>query len=118
MVNRCNVAAERDSKMKNLVVLVFSSLYALSATAGDPPSIGGSAKISANIDGGIINGGTAEAGAKITLKQSVASVLHGNVGGELQLNVDLKGGIINAGASTGAAEVSACQSVGSIGSDC
>ena len=104
--------------MKNLVVLVFSSLYALSAMAGDPPSIGGSAKINANITGGIVNGGTAEAGAKLTLKQSVASVLHGNIGGELQLNVDLKGGIVNAGASTGAAEVSACQSVGSIGSDC
>lgn len=104
--------------MKTLIVLVISSLYALSATAGDPPSIGGSAKINANITGGIVNGGLADGAAKVTLKQSVASVLHGNIGGALELNVNVKGAIVNAGAAQGGAEVSACQSVGSIGSDC
>ena len=118
MVSAINFGTERDPNMKNLIVLVFSGLYALSATAGDPPSIGGAAAINANVAGAIINGGAAEGGAKVTLKQSVASVLHGNIGGALQLNVDLKGTVINAGAAEGGAEVSACQSVGSIGSDC
>jgi hypothetical protein len=113
-----NLGTERDPNMKSLVVLVFSVLYAFSAAAGDPPSIGGSAAINANVAGAIINGGAAEGGAKVTLKQSVASVLHGNIGGALQVNVDLKGAVINAGAAEGGAEVDACQSVGSIGSDC
>ena len=104
--------------MKRLVLLVLPILYAVGASAGDPPSIGGSAAINANVAGAIINGGAAEGGAKVTLKQSVASVLHGNVGGQLNLNVDLKGAVVNAGAAEGGAEVDACQSVGSIGSDC
>lgn len=105
-------------RISKIAMFGFSMVCATSAVAGDPPSIGGQASISADITGGIINGGAAEGGAKVTLKQSVASVLHGSVGGALQLDVDLKGGIANAGMAEGGAEVDACQSVGSIGSDC
>ncbi len=104
--------------MKKVTLLVVTCIFSLSALATDPPSIGGSANIGANIEGGIVNGGAAEGGAKVTLKQSVASVLHGSVGGKLDLNVDLKGGIVNAGAAEAGASVDACQSVGSVGSDC
>jgi hypothetical protein len=103
---------------KKIAILTFGMMASTMALAGDPPSIGGQAAISADIQGGIINGGAAADGAIVTLKQSVASVLHGSIGGALKLSVSLKGGIINAGAADAAAEVSACQSIGSIGSDC
>ncbi|WP_462182239.1 hypothetical protein [Pseudoalteromonas gelatinilytica] len=104
-------------KVKN-VVSISAVIFSSFAIAGDPPSIGGGASISADVKGAIVNGGAAEGGAKAVLKQSVASVLHGSVSGKLQLSVDLKGAVVNAGAAEGGATVEACQSVGSIGSDC
>jgi hypothetical protein len=104
--------------LKKIAILTFGVMASMAAVAGDPPSIGGAAAISANVEGLIANGGLAEGAAKITLKQSVASVLHGNIGGALQLSVSVKGAIGNAGIAEGGAEVSACQSIGSIGSDC
>ena len=104
--------------MKRLTLSIFCGLISTGALAGDPPSISGGANISASIKGAVINGGAAEGGAKVTLKQSVASVLHGSVGGQLKLNVDIKGAIGNGGLAAASAEVTACQSVGSIGSDC
>ena len=104
--------------MVRLFILSLLATYSSVSVAGDPPSIGGSAKISANIMGAVVNGGVAEGGAKVNLKQSVASVLHGSVGGTLKLSVEVKGMVANAGMAEGGAEVTACQSVGSIGSDC
>jgi hypothetical protein len=104
--------------MKVLVLGVVMSFLPLGVLAADAPSIGGAASISADIKGAVINGGAASGGAKATLKQSVASVLHGSVSGSLKLNVSVKGAVMNAGLADGGAEVTACQSVGSIGSDC
>ena len=104
--------------MKVLVLSAIVSFLSVNVLAADAPSIGGSAKISADVKGAVVNGGQAGGGAKLTLKQSVASVLHGNVAGQLKLSVAVKGAIVNAGASDGGATVDACQSVGSIGSDC
>ena len=104
--------------MKVLLLGTLMSFLPLGVLAGDAPSIGGSANISADIKGAVINGGQAGGASKMTLKQSVASVLHGNVSGQLKLSVSVKGGIANAGLADAGATVDACQSVGSIGSDC
>lgn len=104
--------------MRGLTIGVVCGLISTGVFAGDPPTISGGAKISADITGGIANGGESGAGAQLVLKQSVASVLHGTVSGKLDLSVKLKGGIVNGGIVDGAAGITACQSVGSIGSDC
>lgn len=102
---------------RSIIFCVFACACGVAA-AGDAPSIGGSATISANIEGGVVNGGEAMGGAQVTLKQSVASVVKGDVGGELKLDVNVKGAIANAGVADAGAQVVACQSIGSIGSDC
>jgi len=104
--------------MKVLVLGILMSFLPLGVLAADAPSIGGSANISADIKGAVINGGQAGGGSNLTLKQSVASVLHGSVSGQLKLSVSVKGAIANAGLADAGATVDACQSVGSIGSDC
>lgn len=105
-------------KHTSCVALIALSAIALPAAAGQPPTIGGQADISANITGGIVNAGAGASGFKGTVKQAVASVLTGNVSGGLKLSVDLKGGIVNVGAGASGASITSCQSVGTIGSDC
>lgn len=95
-------------------------MISCSAFAGDPPSIGGQASITASIgNAGVINGGGGASGADITLKQSIASVLHGSISGGLTTNVTIgNAGVLNVGGGASGAKVDACQSIGTIGSDC
>lgn len=103
---------------QSLAALVALSAVSLSAIGGTPPTIGGEANITANVQGAIANAGAGASGFQGTVKQAVASVLSGNVGGGLKLSVDVKGAIVNVGAGASGAKITACQSVGTIGSDC
>ena len=107
-------------KTSKVLVTALVMLSTFSVAAGDAPSIGGEAVINATIgDAGIVNGGGAASAAIVTLKQSIASVLHGSIAGGLKLNVTIgSAGVVNVGAAASEAKVTACQSIGTIGSDC
>lgn len=107
-------------KHKLGVLLLGLCITSITAFAGDAPSIGGDASITANIgQGGIINAGAGASGFQGTVKQSIASVLSGRVGGGVKLNVTIgEAGIMNVGAGATGAKITACQSIGTIGSDC
>ncbi|VUD67973.1 hypothetical protein TDB9533_03923 [Thalassocella blandensis] len=103
--------------MKKIVLAI--SLFSCPALyAADAPSIGGSASISADVQGAIINAGAGASGFQGTVKQAVASVLSGSIEGALQTNVQVKGALINVGAGASGAKITACQSIGTVGSDC
>jgi hypothetical protein len=103
-----------------LAAAMLLSSVSLAVHASDAPSIGGSATITANVSqGGIINAGAGAGGFQGTVKQAVASVIHGSIAGALATTVNVtQGGIINFGGGASAAKVTACQSVGTVGSDC
>lgn len=106
--------------MNRIVFALSAAAISFSAFAGSAPSIGGDADISVNIGAaGIVNAGAGAGRAKLTVKQAIGSVLHGNVSGGLKLNVDIgSAGVVNVGAGAGGAKITACQSIGTIGSDC
>lgn len=103
---------------KAVVLLAALAAVSYPAIGGQPPTIGGEANITANVQGAIANAGAGATGFEGTVKQAVASVLSGTVGGGLKLSVDVKGAIVNVGAGASGAKITACQSVGTIGSDC
>ncbi|UUX51463.1 hypothetical protein NUH88_07140 [Nisaea acidiphila] len=92
----------------------------ISAIAGDAPSIGGNASLNVNIgQAGVVNAGAGASGFQGSVKQSVGSVLSGNISGGLKDNVSIgQAGVVNVGAGASGAKVTACQSIGSIGSNC
>lgn len=105
--------------MNKVFLAVSVTALSFAAFAGEPPSIGGDAHITAEIGrAGIVNVGAGAGGARLTVKQSIASVLHGRVGGGLKINVTIgEAGVVNVGAGA-TAKITACQSIGTIGSDC
>ncbi len=107
-------------KTRYALFLVASILMfvAAQASATTSPTIGGSAKISANLEGAVVNAGGAVSGGNVKAKQAVASVLGGHISGALTDKVSVKGAVTNIGGAASGGQVAACQSVGTIGSDC
>lgn len=88
------------------------------AHAGDAPKIGGGASISVSIGkGGVVNAGNVE-GGEANIKQSVGSVIAGNISGKLKDTINIgEAGVVNAGNVDGG-KADICQSIGTVGSDC
>ena len=109
---------------KKLVASVIAAavvgLGAMAAQAADAPTIGGGATLNVSVgDAGVVNAGAGASGFKGTVKQSVGSVLSGNISGALKDTVSIgKAGVLNVGAGASGASITACQSIGSIGSNC
>jgi hypothetical protein len=107
--------------MKKVSVVMIVALGLLASAvvlATTSPTIGGSAKIKANLEGAVINAGGAASGGSVKAKQAVASVLGGKISGKLSDTVTVKGAVTNIGGAASGGKVAACQSVGTIGSDC
>lgn len=106
-------------KKASIAMIMAIGLFASSQVlATSSPTIGGSAKINANLEGAVINAGGAASGGSVKAKQAVASVLGGTISGKLSDTVTVKGAVTNIGGAASGGTVAACQSVGTIGSDC
>lgn len=105
-------------KVSVVMIITLGLLASAQVSATTSPTIGGSAKINANLEGAVINAGGAVAGASVNVKQAVASVLAGKITGKLSDKVTVKGALTNIGGGASAGKTAACQSVGTIGSDC
>lgn len=88
------------------------------AQAGDAPKIGGGASINVSIGkGGVVNAGDVT-GGQANIKQSVGSVIAGNISGQFKDNINIgEAGVVNAGAVEGG-KADICQSIGTVGSNC
>ena len=99
-------------------LFILSVISSFSLMAKEPPKIGGEAKISVKVgDSGIVNLGGASGGIS-SAKQSVGSVLKGNITGGLDISVVATGaGVVNVSLGSGG-KAFACQAVGTIGDNC
>jgi hypothetical protein len=111
-----NVSAGNGRDAGDTIVDVVKAL----AGRSKAPKIGGNATVKATIRGvgGIVNVGVGIGGG-IDAKQSVASIITGDIKGNADVEVTIAGvgAIVNVGVAVGGATVT-CQTVGTIGGGC
>lgn len=106
----------------SLKITTIGMIFLLSAgqaiSAAGAPVIGGGAKIAVTIGkAGVINAVAMITGVA-NIKQSVGSIIDGNIAGTLDINVQInKAGVLNVGGMVeGTATI--CQSIGTVGDNC
>jgi hypothetical protein len=119
-IGKVGVAAANaaGAGMKGLGDAAGAIASSMSGAFQKGPKIGGDAIVKATINGvgGIINVGVNVAGL-IDAKQTVATILSGNMGSaDDEVSINGVGGIVNVGVAVGGANYT-CQSVGTIGGE-